>query len=95
MKPVPVLALLAALCAGGCATPAPAPSPDAACRADAAQPLVGQPATPANAELARQRAGAAVVRVLRPGQMVTLEYRGDRLNVHADAADRIERITCG
>ncbi|KPP93170.1 MAG: Peptidase inhibitor I78 family [Rhodobacteraceae bacterium HLUCCA08] len=35
------------------------------------------------------------VRVIRPGQPVTMDYRVDRLNIELDAADRVMRVTCG
>ena len=35
------------------------------------------------------------VRVIKPGQAVTMDYRGDRLNVEVDAHNAIVRITCG
>lgn len=94
---VRLVVLLAAAVAGGCATPATSPvaAAPAPCRAEAAQALVGQAATAANVELARQRAGAEVVRLLQPGQAVTMEYRDGRLNVVAGPDGRIARISCG
>nr|WP_255417425.1 I78 family peptidase inhibitor [Lysobacter sp. TY2-98] len=71
------------------------PNAAAQCHADAAQSYVGQPATPQNVEAARLRAGAQVVRVLKPGQMVTMEYSAVRLNVRVDGANVILAITCG
>ncbi len=87
--------LLLAACAGRPVTPPPAADAPMACNADAAQRWVGQPATAANIEAARKASGATLVRALKPGQMVTLEYRGDRVNVLQDAAGIIERISCG
>jgi hypothetical protein len=72
----------------------PVPPTTLQCHADAAQSLVGQPATPQNVELARQRAGAQVVRVLKPGQVVTMEFRDGRLNVYVDDANVITRLGC-
>jgi hypothetical protein len=97
--------MAAALCAialAGCTTtpdapPMSDPMPPAAaqCHADAAQSLVGQPATAQNVELARLRAGAQVARVLTPGQMVTMEFREARLNIYVDASNVITRVACG
>ena len=94
---VPALLLLAL---AGCTSTAPpmsdpVPPARAQCHADAAQSLVGQPATTQNVELARQRAGAQIARVLKPDQMVTMEFREGRLNVYVDAANVITRIACG
>ena len=41
------------------------------------------------------RAGARAVRVIRPGQAVTMDYRADRLNVEIDSADTITAVRCG
>ena len=65
------------------------------CNAAPAQGLVGRPASADLAAEAQRLAGAGTLRWLRPGQVVTMEYRGDRLNLHLDANDRIERIVCG
>lgn len=73
----------------------PMPPAMSQCHADGLQSFVGQAATPQLLESARQRAGARVVRVLRPDQMVTMEFREDRLSVHVDAANVVTRIVCG
>jgi len=88
----------AALLSAGCTTPsetAPVPPENAACNAAAAQRLAGRDGSPAVAQEAQRLAGAGTVRFLRPGQVVTIEYRADRLNLHVDARNRIARIICG
>jgi len=94
-------ALTLALAAGlaACTTmerPAPPPPPPAeggACNADAAQSFVGKPASAA--EQARVASGARAMRLIRPGQAVTMDYRPDRLNVELDASDSIVKLSCG
>lgn len=39
--------------------------------------------------------GVATVRVIRPGEPVTMDYRANRLNVELDDGDGIVRIFCG
>jgi hypothetical protein len=56
---------------------------------------VGQKATPELVEQARAKAGAKDVRLLKPTDMVTLEYRSDRLNLNADDNAVITRVNCG
>ncbi len=34
-------------------------------------------------------------RVLRPGMVMTMDYRGDRLNVVIDEAGQVDRVYCG
>lgn len=79
-----------------CVTPVEppiAPLPEG-CDAAAAQRYVGRIADAATVEAARRDAGAAIVRTLAPGQIVTMEYRGDRLNLHIDGKRRITRVGC-
>jgi hypothetical protein len=73
-------------------TPPPA-TPD--CNAAPAQGLIGRPASPALGAEAQRLSGARVWRWLRPGQIVTMEFRADRLNLRLDAQDKVERISCG
>jgi hypothetical protein len=65
------------------------------CNVDAAKSFKGQKVSDALAEQARSAAGAASVRVIRPNQPVTMDYRGDRLNVITDDADMISEVNCG
>lgn len=74
---------------------APAPDAMSGCDAAAAQSAVGKQATPEVVEQARSDAGAKTARVLKPGQVVTMEYRGDRLNLYVDAKDAVTSATCG
>lgn len=57
--------------------------------------VVGQPATPANVERARTLAGARTARVLKPGQMVTMEFIEGRLNIDVDDKNVITNVRCG
>ena len=34
-------------------------------------------------------------RVIRPGQAVTMDFRGDRVNLMLDTQDRVDKVTCG
>ena len=84
------------------ATPAPAettpPAGDATAQCDAAavQSFVGKEASETTVAEAQAAAGAkGAVRVIKPGQPVTMDYRFDRLNVEVDERNAIVRITCG
>lgn len=80
------------------ATPTPATPPDmtASCDADAAQSFVGKEASEVNVAEAKAAAGAkGAVRVLKPGQPITMDYSGDRLNVIVDDGNRIVQVNCG
>ena len=93
MKAVVAAAMLVGMC--GCAT-APAPESSArSCDAAEAQSLVGHPASIEVAAQAQRLSGAGVVRWLRPGQIITMEFRADRLNLVLDAQNKIQTIRCG
>lgn len=69
--------------------PEPAPLPEDACGAAGYQTLIG-------ASLAAASFPAGLnMRVIRPGDMVTMDYRADRMNVELDADGRIVKIFCG
>jgi hypothetical protein len=77
---------------GAPATPADAM---AGCNADAAQSAVGKQATADVVEQARKVAGAQVARTLKPGQMVTMEFREGRLNLQVDDNNVVTEVRCG
>lgn len=70
-------------------------TPGRECRDSGFARFVGREGTQALATEARDAAGAAVVRWLRPGQVVTMEYRRDRLNIEIDARGRVRALRCG
>jgi flagellar basal body L-ring protein FlgH len=109
-KRITSLSLLAVLALAGCstsapdkaatpekaaATPAAAVTSDGRCDSDLAKFAVGQPANAALLQQAQQRSGAQTARVLRPGDIVTLEYRSERLNLNVDAKGTVSRVNCG
>jgi hypothetical protein len=65
------------------------------CNAEPAQRLVGEVYTPELGEETRVTAGARVERALRPGQIVTMEFRADRLSFTLDEKGRISAVSCG
>lgn len=69
--------------------------PGGTCSEQGAQWAVGRSSTAQVVEQARVRAGARMARVLRPGQAVTLEFDGERLNLQVDAAGKVVAARCG
>ena len=65
------------------------------CNSAAVSNLIGQQASPELLDQARRDSGAEVARLLRPGDIVTLEYNAQRLNLTTDEDGRIQRIGCG
>jgi len=79
-----------------CAPVAPLPgAPTGQCSAKGLDSMVGQLATPSLVNRAKRRAAASVARVLKPGQIVTMEYLSGRLNVNVDGKNRVKTFTCG
>lgn len=68
---------------------------DASCNAEAAQRFVGRNADDDTVRAAVSASGAKAVRVIEPDMMVTMDYRGDRLNIRVDDTGKIIGIACG
>jgi len=68
---------------------------DGPCYARNVEGLIGQIATSELGGEILRRTDARLLRWIQPGQAVTMDFRGDRVNVHLDARNRVERITCG
>lgn len=81
------LAVMLAAC-----VPIEAPPPPLAgtCAAADLQSLVGQPAS-----VLQTMRFAGPVRILRPGDAVTMDYSELRLNIRIDADEVIARVDCG
>jgi len=90
------LICLALLCIAGCVTqpvasPPPLPAPEAdSCEATPYGRLIGAPATALERELIMRQ-----IRILRPGQPMTMDYRAERLNIEIGPDERINRLFCG
>ncbi|ANI53723.1 hypothetical protein PDR5_19930 [Pseudomonas sp. DR 5-09] len=65
------------------------------CEASAAEFALGKKASPELLEQARKKAGAQNARFLKPNDMITLEYRSDRLNLNTDQNLVVTRVNCG
>lgn len=100
---VAATALLAGCASGGkddtSASAAPAApaavANDGRCHAEGAQFAVGQAGAQALLEQARQRSGSQAARLLRPNDMITMDYRSDRLNLYLDDSGKVTRANCG
>ena len=77
------------------ATPAPTEETTVQCDAGKAQFAVGQNYTDELTAKAQAATGAKIVRRLVPGQAVTMEFNGERLNIETDAGGVIVSVRCG
>ena len=74
--------------------PAPPPA-EGKCEAGQVQRFVGKMATKEIVSQIVAQSGSRIARVIRPGQMVTMDYREDRVDIRIDAKTRILNISCG
>jgi len=65
------------------------------CDAVSVRRLVGELWRDSNGSEAMREAKSKTLRVTRPGQAVTMDFRADRLNVHLDEAGVVQRVSCG
>lgn len=93
-----MIASTAVLGLAACATP-PTPSMPAAgtfqCVAEPGAWAIGEPVGDELVAKVQADTHSRAVRVIRPGQAVTMDFRGDRVNVMLDGHDKVERVTCG
>lgn len=69
--------------------------PPVLCNPKAGQWAVGQLADEALVEKVRADTRSERVRVIKPGMMVTMDYREDRVNIEVDADNRVTVVRCG
>jgi hypothetical protein len=101
--PIATLAVITPLLMSACGSAATAgsdagsaPIPAATrCNAAPAQFAVGQIVNATLESDARSRAGARTSRVLKPDQVVTMEFNAERLSLSVDNAGRVTRVSCG
>ena len=69
--------------------------PPRECRNEPLNRFVGRPGDAGAIEGARRASGARTVRVLRPGEAMTMDFRADRLTIVVDEHRIISRASCG
>jgi len=92
---VPLFLLTVASCST-VAQPVPPSSPEGAlCTADRLDRFKGESATAEVGREIQRESGARVFRWLPKGTIITMEYNADRVNVHLDEKNHVERARCG
>ena len=90
--------------ADGFAAPPPPPAMDAgspneepamSCDAKPGQWAVGKVADEALVAKVKADTGSDRVRVIKPGMMVTMDYREDRVNLDVDKDNKVLTVRCG
>lgn len=89
---LPLAALLAlSACAAPAPTPAPAPAPtEDTCGAAGFASLVGQ-----DASVLLATTFTTPIRIVRPGDMVTMDFSPARANFEVGADETVTRVYCG
>ena len=80
--------------AGGAAPAAPAGN-DGRCDASGADFAMGKQASAELLEQARKASGSQIARILKPHDVVTLEYRSERLSLNVNEQGVVNRVNCG
>lgn len=76
-------------------TGGPMPPMSMQCNAEGASWAIGQAPTTEVVERVRVDTHSRAARVLRPGQMVTMEFSAERVNIRVNERAAIIGITCG
>lgn len=71
-------------------TPPDMTGPEGSCNANAFNGIIGQ-----NVNTILVEAIEGPVRVIRPGQMITMDFRANRLNIELDEIGKVARVWCG
>lgn len=80
---------------GGGGAPAAAAGNDGRCEASGADFAIGKQGSAELLEQARKASGSQMARILKPHDVVTLEYRSERLNLNVDEQGKVTRVNCG
>lgn len=65
------------------------------CNAARVQSFTGALGTADVGQVLLRRSGAKTLRWIQPGMAVTMDYRGDRLNVRVDGRNFVTGVDCG
>jgi hypothetical protein len=76
-------------------TGGPLPPASFQCVAEPGAWAIGKPASAEVVERIRVDTHSRIARVLRPGQVVTMEFSAERVNVNVNERDAIIGVTCG
>lgn len=90
-----IIPLTLAISACAPAQPPEGADPIRVCSPEPLSAMVGQAWSDSMQAEALRLSRARTARVIRPGDMVTMDYRSDRLNVHLTTEGRVDRFDCG
>ncbi|MFJ3073712.1 MULTISPECIES: I78 family peptidase inhibitor [unclassified Pseudomonas] len=80
---------------GGGKEPAAPAGNDGRCEASGADFAIGKQGSAELLEQARKASGSQMARILKPHDVVTLEYRSERLNLNVNEQGVVTRVNCG
>ncbi|WP_118857070.1 I78 family peptidase inhibitor [Sphingomonas mesophila] len=91
----PLLLGIAPLTLAACATQAQPSAGTGLCAPNGLERFVGKTRSETLAAEIKRQSGATTLRWVPEGTMVTMDFRGERVTVHLDRANRVERVVCG
>ena len=94
IAPAIATGLLATACAELPVDTSPPEDTHVVCRSDSLGWTIGKTADATLIKRAQLEATAKYVRTLRPGQVVTMEYSDQRLNLYVDDKNIVTRYSC-
>lgn len=86
---------LAACAIAPAATPVHGVTPGHKCQTAGTDRFVGQAGTSDSGSAIMRASNAAVLRWAPPGEMLSMDFREDRVTVHLDQTNMITKINCG
>ena len=93
---IPLAATAIAACSSQAQSPvAAATGGSGLCAPNNLERFVGKVRSEALGAEIRRQSGASTLRWVPEGMMVTMEFRGERVTVHLDSANRVTRVVCG
>jgi Peptidase inhibitor I78 family len=95
MRSVVALVSLALAACSTASAEGPEPLPAGTCHGDGLEVFIGQDATSDTGAALVRHSGARVLRWVPKGSMITMDFSADRLTVHLDANNKIEKLNCG
>lgn len=99
-RPISAAAVAGFVLSAACSAQVPAASTAGAldeqprCNADKAESLVGRVASQVTLDAAQRLSASSILRIVKPGQPISMDYMTNRLTVEVDEKNRILRLYC-
>lgn len=92
---LPLAVTTATACSTQAQAPVAAPARGGVCDSDGLERFVGRARSEQLGTEIRRQSGASTLRWVPYGTMITMEFNENRVTVHLDRSNRVERVVCG